>query len=710
MKLISARIKNFRLLRDLELDFSSESEKRLTVFRAPNETGKTTIVRALRWGLYGDNALPNKGVKWRMHPIDWDKSDSVNVHISVTIEFEILKINQIGDQRIETHQRFRISRSVMEVLDADSDTWRKTDASVKLFEVSEGGVTPIDPPEAIIREELPTELRDVFFTDGDRAMDFIEADINVRSKRNRVEKAIRALLGIGVLQNSIAHVTISAKEANRRARSVGGDVDLTRVIQNIENNENDISVKEAKKTELTEELTNIEEMAKDTTKQIDLALKDGNKQQLIDDKNRLLNQKEKFSKDLSGLQKKHSQIFEDVELAKYLLAPALDKSNEIMNKLEMEGQIPHTTIPVLNNRLKLGECICGESLSPDDNTAKDRIDHINHLIEANKSADDLQRVMTALFYKGQDLTSTKSTWKHLRKNTIADRETLALKIEQIQKDIRAHEAKIDALPDTDIQKLREFERDYQRRITGINFDISEINSQLRNLRIDVAELIEKRDRLLKNKEKGLMIRSELAVISDVAKILENSYHTMTTTELRKVSDMMSEIFLKMVGADPKQKSVIHSAMITEEFDIIVKGPSGRHLDPDHDLNGASRRALTLAFILALTNVSEVEAPNIIDTPLGMMDGFVKLSVLKTAVEYSQQIILFLTHSEIAGCEEVIRQKSGIIKTLTNTAHFPTMLVNDPGSHERKVILCDCDHESVCQICERRKEQKQEEVA
>ena len=62
--------------------------------------------------------------------------------------------------------------------------------------------------------------------------------------------------------------------------------------------------------------------------------------------------------------------------------------------------------------------------------------------------------------------------------------------------------------------------------------------------------------------------------------------------------------------------------------------------PDRDLNGASRRALTLAFILALTKVSEVEAPNIIDTPLGMMSGYVKRSVLMTAIRESSQLELY----------------------------------------------------------------------
>ena len=43
MKLISAHFKNFRLLKDLSLDFSTDSDKPLTVIRAANETGKNQL-------------------------------------------------------------------------------------------------------------------------------------------------------------------------------------------------------------------------------------------------------------------------------------------------------------------------------------------------------------------------------------------------------------------------------------------------------------------------------------------------------------------------------------------------------------------------------------------------------------------------------------------------------------------------------------------
>jgi len=709
MKLISVKIKNFRLLRDLQLDFSTDNVKKLTVFRAPNETGKTTIVRALRWGLYGDNALPNKGAGWRMHPIDWNKEESLNVDISVSIEFEVQKIITMGQRKVESQQQYRITRSVREVLEEHKDKWRKTDASVKLWQIDESGSTPIKPPEAIIREELPIELRDIFFTDGDKAMDFIEADINVRTKRQRVEDAIRSLLGIGILQRTIDHVNNTSKVVNRKAKNLDDDGNLSLVTQKIDENEKDKEKQEKVINGFLGEFQTLEKLLKETSEQIDAALEKGNKEKLLEEKKRLIDRKTSLNTKLAKLKKEHSRIFENVELAKHLLAPALKDSNSILKKLELDGQIPHTTIPVLKTRLAQKLCICGESLDPNSATDKERIKHIEHMIEANQGADELQKVMTALFFKGQDLTDSPSNWKKEFGDIVRQREDLYEDIVDTGKEIKALEASIDQLPDTNIKELRGMESEYQKKLRLKDNEIQDLQSTIRVIDNDIESLKAERDSLLKNQKKGHKIRTELTVIQDVLDILKRSYLHMTNEELKKVSNLMSEIFLKMIGADNTQRALVNSARITEEYDIIVEGPSGTRLDPDHDLNGASRRALTLAFILALTNVTEVEAPNIIDTPLGMMDGYVKTAVLKIAIEYSQQIILFLTHSEISGCEEIIGNSAGIIRTLSNTAHFPKMLLNDPQTSEKKVLVCECVHPDSCEVCSRRTELVEDEV-
>lgn len=217
---------------------------------------------------------------------------------------------------------------------------------------------------------------------------------------------------------------------------------------------------------------------------------------------------------------------------------------------------------------------------------------------------------------------------------------------------------------------------------------------------DREGLVAQRDNLLREQKKGAHILAELEVTQDIERVLRNAYDRITNEELVKVSSLMNSIFLEMIGADPEQGAIIQQAEISKDFDIVVYGPNARTLNPDRDLNGASRRALTLAFILALTKVSEVEAPNVIDTPLGMMSGYVKRSVLRTAIRESSQLVLFLTRSEITDCEEILDQKADRVITLTNPVHYPRMLVNDPQVDERTILRCECNHRQECRLCQR----------
>lgn len=151
MKLIRAEFENFRLLRHLDLDFSTDSAKKLTVIRAENETGKTTILNGLQWALYGDDALPGRGRDYRLHPIDWDVSEGEQIPISVQVDFEITKFRRGREDLIK--EQYRIIRSAYETLHGVGQI--RTPSTVKLFELTDRGSEPIEPPEALIHEELP---------------------------------------------------------------------------------------------------------------------------------------------------------------------------------------------------------------------------------------------------------------------------------------------------------------------------------------------------------------------------------------------------------------------------------------------------------------------------------------------------------------------------------------------------------------------------
>ena len=702
MKLLHAEFQNFRLLRDLELEFSSKPDRNLTVIRAANESGKTTILHGLQWALYGDGALPGKGEGFRLHPIDWDVSEGKRVPITATVEFELTTYRRTSGIMRETRRRYRLVRSAFE--DVDSPARRST-SIVKLFALTDTGSSRIDAPEALINDELPPELREVFFTDGDRTLSFIEADVALSTKRERVQRAIRSLLGLRVIEDAIKHVRKSASEVNKKAKYLGGGSDLNTIATRLEAIENDREKLEADLEDAKQQFGAFDEKVDEIDRKIASVLQKGDKEKLRRDLDRARAEIRRLDSQLSAANKEHSALFRSRSIATDLLAPVLASAFDKLEELHDQGKIPNATIPVLHDRLEAEVCICGETLEPGHPGGDKRRAHIHKLIDDSQRADEIQEIITDLYYSAKPLHGSggvgPGAWLEEYKIVVQRRDGMQALRDEAGRKFRALEMQLDSLPNTDIQGLRETRRQYKSQRDRYLSKQSAIETQLTGLRRDREELEVERGRLLREQKKGARILAELDVTQDVMKVLQSAYERITNEELQKVSELMNSIFLEMIGADPEQGAIIRRAEISREFDIIVYGPSDRTLNPDRDLNGASRRALTLAFILALTKVSKVEAPNVIDTPLGMTSGFVKRSILRTAVRESAQLILFLTHDEIAGCDEIIDEGAGVVFTLTNPAHYPKMLVNDPGVIERKVLRCACDHRNECQRCQRR---------
>jgi DNA sulfur modification protein DndD len=603
---------------------------------------------------------------------------------------------------IEKRQQYRIVRSAFEEIRGTK--WNRQPSTVKLYLLTERGAEPIESPEVHVNEELPPDLREVFFTDGDRALSFIEADVAVSTKRQRVQNAIRSLLGLNIIEEAIRHVTKSTSEANKKAKKLQTSGDLNTIATQLQGIEDDIEKKLAEYDDAKEQFASFDERFNSIDRKIAEALQKGDKDKLKKRLESVIREKKKLNNRIESAQKDHLALFRSDELAIDLLSTVLGDAFQILADLHDQGKIPNTTIPVLEEQLNQEKCICGEILDEDDLDGSRRRLHIQKLIDDSKQADEIQVIITELYYGSKALQKSPeqkgSQWLSVYKRVVENRDGLDILRDQAGMKERAIELEISKLPNADIQGLRDTKKRYKEQRDRFLQKKSTLETQLENLNRDRAYLVMERDRLLRVQDKGTRVLSELVVTQDIISVLQNSYNKITSEELVRVSEQMNEIFLEMIGADPEQFAIIRRAEISEAFDIIVYGPQNRTLDPDRDLNGASRRALTLAFILALTLVSEVEAPNVIDTPLGMMSGYVKRSVLRTAIQKSAQLILFLTHDEIAGCEEILDDAAGVVVTLTNPSHYPKMLVNNPNFTEQTILSCDCTHRDECQLCAR----------
>ena len=697
MKLKSAKFQNFRLLRDLKLDFSTDDNKNLTVIRASNESGKTTILNALQWALYGDEALPNKGKGHRLFPLGSEIPDGRTIPISVQVVFE----ETTSGLKTDGTKQYRLIRSV-EV----TTNGHRQNHKIELFEITDHGADPINPPEAqISRILLPFNLREVFFTDGDRALSFIEGDSR-KEKRKMVRNAIQSLLGLDVIKSaSENHLRNTLSKLNKDLGDNINDEELSQIVTELEEIVEKVNILKNDRDDAILQFDAVNQSLEEIDKDIEAVLVKGDQDEL----NRKLKKAEKELNNIRVQEKKlvseHSQLFRNLSLFRDLLAPFLKQSFEKLNELRDEGKLPSPTIPVLVERLTGVTCICGESLDQHLEDGKRRREHIERLISESRKTDDIQKCLTDLYFGSLTLKPLEITHQQHWITEYKKISNSQIKLEEqrvtLEKELTALEVQLENIGDTDINVLHSTKKNYIDKRSRLNDHRIECEIKLERLKERQRFLTgQRKDRITKQR-KGRRISARLDATSDILQILENSYNQITNEELRKVSQLMNTLFLDMIGADPEEGAIIQKAEVNKDFNILVFGPDGNRLDANEDLNGASRRALTIAFILALTKVSEVAAPNVIDTPLGMMDGFVKRSVLKTAIQQSSQLILFLTRSEIKDCEDIIADKAGNVITITNSAHYPNILVNDPNISEPKAFRCECKDLGECQKCQRR---------
>ena len=701
MKLQYARIRNFKLLRSIELCFSTDPSKPLTVIRAENGSGKTSTLQALRWALYGSKGLEESGV--RLSPADWPENDPCK--ISVEMDFSHTLVSAVGDRTLTQETHYMLKREVIERPSGDQPN--REQERITLYKKTEGGSEDLPGPETRLAQMLPIEMLDIFFTDGDSALTFISAQLAETTKRDQVKESIRSLLGLGLLEKLDKRIKSGHSAVNRKISRQASSDELARVSTELQDaTDEKIDVSE-NVDDLHHQIENLNRKLSKVKRELQRALEAGTYEQLA-------RQRETFGAQLHAakdaereLKKRHQQLFENEMLSWAMLDPLFRKGFQLLHELKAKGVIPKTAVPVLQERLSLEKCICGEELSEGSKARQ----AVMKLIEQQRENDAVTEQLSSLYYQAtgalDNWIANEKGWPELMDELQHDRLAAHARIEVADRELRSVEAKLGEINQEEIESKVQNERSLQSSIRQKNIQLDRCEANLRGLDEKIKVLTSKQTELRRADEKVAGLNSELSVLQDLDHVIGGALRDMQETYLNRVSERMNELFLDMIGADPAQGAIFQGARITPEYSIVVDTKDNRTLDPDHEVNGASQRALTFSFIWALTEVSGVIAPRVIDTPLGMMSGNVKRRVLTTVAapadekEIDRQVVLFLTQSEIANTEDILDDRVGSIVTLTKTDDYPADLVNDPRVEQPEIRVCACDHRHYCDACQRK---------
>jgi len=650
----------------------------------------------------------------RLSPSDWP--DGQRCEIEVDIDFVHTVFDEVGGEFVPAETHYRIIRKVAETPAGEKSFSREPEV-VELFELTDSGAEPVLGPEIRIGEMLPREMKNVFFTDGDKVMNFISPQLTKQTKQHQLREAIRSLLGLRVLEMARDHIDKARRRFDKQVAKGSGSAEVEATYEQLEKERQQWQEHTTRVASLESQIQNLQNLDTEKDRKIVKALKDS------DDPTELGRRLEETKRDLqaaettvSGLKKLHQDLLASQELSWGLMGSLLRSGVDHLSALADKGVIPSASLPVLQDRLELQKCICGEDLS--EGTAARA--NVESLMATQKAVDAENEALTALYHRAkvslqehESAVAGGKSWIQRYEAISKQRLSQHKVVEGLQRQEKSLGIKINALDEEAINHLTADRDTIRADKSNKEDERSEEEIKRRECERRIKDLEPKYEKLKKASKKQDNLQRRITVTQDLLGVVTNTLGRLQTEYLTKVSNRMNELFLRMVGADPQVAGgVFKRVEITPNYHIRVLSMEDRMLDPDHELNGASKRALTIAFIWALTEVSGVTAPRVIDTPLGMMSGGVKRRVVEIVSNPlgdsdgapggdsrgELQVVLFLTRQEILKVEDFIDKRAGVVFTYTNTSFYPTDVVNDPGVDQPTILLCRCNHRQKCSTC------------
>jgi DNA sulfur modification protein DndD len=715
VKLRRLHVQNFKLLRDVEITFSADPNRPLTVVRAENGSGKTSLLYALLWGFYGSAGLPtadtrggrNEGANsLRLSSTRWPTGQPCE--ISVRIEFEASELENYAGTDREVTTSYVLTRKVIETPTGPDSVSAERDSLV-VHAHSDAGADRLEDAaaRALIRRHAPEHLKDIFFTDGDSVQRFITGEISASARQQHVRDAIKALLGLNNLQMAEADLTKARTYFRRQRANAPGAGQLRMIEEQIEAKQDERQGLVEEAAALAERLNEISAAITRRQERLDSLRHLGELDVIRARKDTASRALATANSSLEHSKKEQRDLLRGDLLSWELMGDALHAGLETLETLADRRIIPGTSVEVLRARIELGECICGESLA--DGTPHRHA--VEKLLDEQADVDRRKERLTELLYQarsqqlGRDsaLAEGRSWIEELNaveeRRALAERQTrdqeseLAACVESLR---RLEDAQIDELLDQ-LERAKAQHNNFIRQEQTIALRLQDLDKQ-------IAQLEQDAQKARKHSQATRDLDDRVDVAEDLLRLVAATLRTFEEDYLQLASQRMNELFMEIVGAtDDIDKSIFSEVRLTPQYEIEVRsGTEGNTLDPDYEINGASKRALTLSFIWALMEVAGGSAPRIIDTPLGMMSGKVKerfVDLLTKPGPVDFQVVLLMTRSEIDSVEALLDERAGAIQTLTCNKDSED-LVNDWGS-EPIVVACACTHRQSCDICVRK---------
>lgn len=592
-------------------DTTVTRDRNVILVKASNDRGKTTLFKAIKFALYGEDALESKSIgEW----INMQKASEGDGEMYVEIKFE----HEKEEYRLKRFVKFRQTEIGKEINTIGNPCVEIFENDVP-FMINDSDSNKKDWIDII----LPKDASQFFFFDGEEIQKYIQ------NEETHLRQAIEKVLGIKELLN--------AKE------------DLNYIYGKLESEYNKIIKKNTKDEKSRTDLADLEKKVKEYDQDIKTARmslngakrrkddleKDLRKHKEIKD---ILDDRKEVDGKLTELKKTLKTNEKELSVARgslglVLLSPLLN----IINNTEEDPPSTdrwqsNTANYLLNNRVN--ECVCGR---PIDVQIRDILKSKILNLEPSKSS-ILKKFVNEMLITNNPAEKQAVLYSYLEKviDNKQEQDKHKSTLATIRQKIRNH---------TGAESIQELEDKYQEVLE----DIGRFKQDLKDLEV-LKDKKENQKKTLQSQLHSSLVDEQLEDAKNRRDMCKNIMDGIDQgiEEFYKNRKPQLEINISNIFSSLTNNPNLYKGLaINRDFSMRVIRNDGSEL-PTHKYSpsaGASQIVAT-SMIGGLNKFATKDAPVIIDTPMGRLDPEHRKNLINYYSKMSKQIIILYQPSEL----------------------------------------------------------------
>jgi len=646
MQLRHIDITNFRPYRDVDIDLTN-TDGHIHIIEGPQGAGKTSLHRAIQWGLYGgEGAVTNYKSNFNE-----TAADSEEEEMAVRIKFRENGRDHILEREIERfdHDRPQAEERVILIIDGDTR--------------HEG-----DDADDYIRDLLPEQLKDFFFLDGEMIQDLIDDERGMRAKKDietvlKHEAIINARNDLEALISDRLETERDRIEGERKERS-----ELDDEIDDLREEKREL---QERQEELKEERAEVADDIEETREEIErydaelierLNELDDDIRQLESDKQDALDEMQQSWADLHG-----GILADTIDEAVDQLRDQEARFERLRTALQKQG-----IVESLKQEAKGGTCpICGnehvESVEEghvEDEVEASEVELTREITDCRSKSSTLQDAPLPPMSPNQAATNVQELRDKIRKKE-GEREGVMSEYGG-----RPEEGQKERL-ESNLQSLEEKQRNLDDEWSEVREDLDEIDERIESLRNQ------------KRRKDGQQAYNEILDKIEAAETaidhLDNIRREHIIQKRDGIKDKMNDVFGvvsqsefikgRYQGIDFRGDPGDEDSFVLE----LIKTNGERKAMEDRPPSAGETQLTALSFIFGLNEYAKYSTTIVFDTVAGRLDLQNSRAQGEFFTTLDEPIMLLVTDAELQKLESAIEEDIGVHYKIRPTSNMNSEL-------------------------------------